>query len=33
MNTRLITVASGIATLSVISYFTIPRILYVFLVR
>lgn len=33
MNTRMITVASGIATLSVISYLTIPRILYVFLVR
>lgn len=33
MNTRMLTVASGIATLSVISYFTIPRIIYAFLVR
>jgi hypothetical protein len=33
MNARMITVASGIATLSVISYFTIPRILYAFLIR
>jgi hypothetical protein len=33
MNTRMLTKASGIATLSVISYFIIPHILYVFLVR